>query len=126
MIRFSVLGVSVSALALAGCGDARPPAAPAVAVAAPAAPAAKGSGVVAAERAKLPAEDRVLVEAQEWCAVSADERLGAMGPPLKLDVKGQPVFVCCKGCQRKALADPDATLAKVAESKAKKAAESPR
>jgi hypothetical protein len=30
------------------------------------------------------------------------------------------VFVCCKSCKRKAEADPDATLAKVAELKAKK------
>ena len=126
MIRSSALVVSVAALALAGCGDARPPAPPAVAAATPAAPTTAGSGEVAAGRAKLPAEDRVLVEAQEWCAVSTDERLGAMGPPLKLDVGGQPVFVCCKGCRRKALADPDATLAKVAELKARKAAGSPR
>jgi hypothetical protein len=34
-------------------------------------------------------------------------------------VKDQPVFLCCKGCRRKALADPDKTLAKVAELKAK-------
>ena len=123
MIRSGVFGVSVAVLALAGCGDGKPPAAPAVTSAAP---TTAGSGEVAAERAKLPAEDRVLVDSQEWCAVLTEGRLGAMGPPLKLDVKGQPVFVCCKGCQRKALADPDATLAKVAELRAKKAAESPR
>ena len=77
---------------------------------------------VAAERDKLSPEDRALVEAQEWCAVSTDERLGSMGPPLKLDIKGQAVFVCCKGCKRKAEADPDKTLAKLAELKSKKAA----
>ena len=81
---------------------------------------------VAAERAKLSPEDRALVDAQEWCAVSTDERLGAMGPPLKLDINGQPVFVCCKGCKRKAEANPDKTLATVAELKAKKAAGSSR
>jgi len=78
---------------------------------------------VAVERAKLSPADRALVEAQEWCVVSTDERLGSMGPPLKLDIKGQPVFVCCKGCKRKAEADPDKTLAKVAELKAKAKAE---
>ena len=123
MARYSSLTVSVALLGLVGCGDGKPPAAPGVAAAAP---AAEASGGVAAERAKLSAEDRGLVEAQEWCAISTDERLGSMGPPLKLDVKGQPVFVCCKGCQREALADPDRTLAKVAELKAKRAAESPR
>ena len=52
--------------------------------------------------------------------MQTDERLGSMGPPLKLDIDGQPVFVCCAGCKKKALADPKATLAKVAELKAKK------
>ena len=78
---------------------------------------------VAVERAKLSPADRALVEAQEWCVVSTDERLGSMGVPLKLDIKGQPVFVCCKGCKRKAESDPDKTLAKVAELKAKAKAE---
>lgn len=78
---------------------------------------------VAAERAKLSAEDRAIVEAQEWCVVSTDERLGAMGPPLKLDIKGQAVFVCCNGCKRKAEANPDKTLAKLTELRTKKAAE---
>lgn len=42
-----------------------------------------------------------------------------MGTPVKVMVKEQPVFLCCKGCRRKALADPDRTLAKVDELKAK-------
>jgi hypothetical protein len=37
----------------------------------------------------------------------------------KLDIKGRPVFICCKGCRKKAEADPDRTLAKVEELKAK-------
>ena len=78
---------------------------------------------IAAERAKLSPADRALVEAQEWCVISSDERLGSMGAPIKLDVKGQPVFVCCAGCKKKALADPDATLKKVADLKAKAKAE---
>jgi hypothetical protein len=82
--------------------------------------------VVAVERAKLSPADRALVDAQEWCVVSTDERLGSMGPPLKLEIKGQPVFVCCKGCKKKAEADPDKTLMKVAELKAKVDRESKR
>lgn len=70
-------------------------------------------------RATLSPEDRKLVDAQEWCVVMTDNRLGEMGVPFKLLVKDQPVFVCCKGCQRKALADPDKTLAKLEEFKAK-------
>ncbi len=75
---------------------------------------------VAEERAKLSAEDRSLVEAQEWCVVQIDERLGSMGPPIKLTIKGQPVFICCKGCQKKAEADSDKTIAKLEELMAKK------
>ncbi len=121
MVRVKVLSLSVAVFALAGCGDGKP-VPPIAVVPPPAAAGAAETGEVGAERAKLSAEDRARVDAQEWCAVSTDERLGAMGPPLKLDVNGQAVYVCCKGCQRKALADPDATLAKVAELKAKKAA----
>ena len=82
-----------------------------------------GGDAVAAARAKLSADDRAAVDAQEWCAVSTDERLGGMGVPIKLDIQGQPVFICCKGCKRKAEADPAATLAKVEELKAKAKAE---
>ncbi len=78
---------------------------------------------VATERAKLSPDDRALVEAQEWCAISTDERLGSMGPPLKLDIKGKTVFICCKGCKKKAEDNPDRTLAKVEELKAKAKAE---
>ena len=70
-------------------------------------------------RSKLTAADRKLVDAQEWCVVMTDNRLGEMGVPMKIMVKDQPVFLCCKGCQRKALADADVTLKKVAELKAK-------
>lgn len=80
---------------------------------------------VQAERAKLSPDDQRLVAAQEFCAVMEDSRLGAMGPPIKVLVKDQPVFVCCKGCQKKALADPDKTLAKVEELKAKAKAAKP-
>ena len=107
--------IIATALLAAGCGTktAAPPAA---------SPAASpAADEVAAERAKLDPADRALVEAQEWCAVSTDERLGSMGPPIKLDIKGTPVFICCKGCKRKAEADPDATLATVAQLKAKAA-----
>ncbi len=69
--------------------------------------------------AKLPEKDRKLAEAQKYCAIEDDHRLGEMGVPVKVMVKGEPVFLCCKGCQKKALADPDKTLAKVKELKAK-------
>jgi hypothetical protein len=104
-------------LALTGCSSNS--SAPSNPAAAPASP----QDEVQAERTKLSDEDRALVDAQEWCVVSTDERLGSMGPPLKLDIKGQPVFVCCNSCKRKAEADPDKTLAKVEELKAKATSE---
>jgi hypothetical protein len=79
-----------------------------------------------AERAKLSPEDQRLVAAQEFCAVSTEKRLGSMGPPVKLVIKAQPVFLCCKNCQRQALANPDRTLAKVEELKAKVKAAAPK
>jgi hypothetical protein len=75
--------------------------------------------------AKLNEEDRSLAEAQGYCAVSG-EPLGSMGPPLKLMVNDQPAFVCCKGCEKKAMSHPDQTLAKVAELKAKVKSEGAR
>ena len=71
-------------------------------------------------RAKLSPEERALVEAQEWCPITTDDRLGTMGAPIKIELKGQPVFLCCKSCKKKADADQDKTLAKVEELKAKK------
>ena len=73
--------------------------------------------------AKLPPEDRKLAEEQKYCVIEDDNRLGEMGVPVKLMIKGQPVFICCKGCRKQAEADPDKTLAKVKELKAKAAAE---
>ncbi len=78
---------------------------------------------IAASFAKLSPGDRSLARAQGYCVVMADNPLGTMGAPIKVMVKDQPVFLCCKGCQRKALANPDKTLATVAELKAKVKAE---
>lgn len=74
---------------------------------------------------KLSTADRKLAEAQKFCVVQSEYRLGVMGKPVKIMVKGEPVFLCCDACVRKAMKDPDATLAKVRELKAKVAAEKP-
>jgi|SRR5215469_10840080 len=63
--------------------------------------------------AELPAADRTAAEAQRYCPVMQDHRLGSMGAPVKVAVDGQAVFVCCKSCSKKAQADPKATLATV-------------
>lgn len=116
------LAWSLSLCAVVGCGAANPPMkAPAPSAVVEGDP--KEAAEIAAERAKLSVEDKALVEAQEWCVVANDERLGAMGAPIKLMVKDTPVFICCKGCEKKALANPDKTLAKLTELKEKAKAE---
>jgi hypothetical protein len=72
---------------------------------------------VKANLAKLGDEDQNLAAAQGYCAVESENRLGAMGPPVKVMVKDQPVFLCCKSCKDEALKDPDKTLERVAELK---------
>jgi hypothetical protein len=74
---------------------------------------------IKASLAKLSPEDQRLAEEQKFCAVENDNRLGKMGMPVKIMVKGQPVFLCCDGCTKEAEDDPDATLAKVKELKEK-------
>lgn len=73
---------------------------------------------IQAELAKLTVPDRKAAQAQRFCVVLNDNRLGSMGPPVKLMIDGQPVFLCCSGCKKKALADPQATVAKAAKFKA--------
>ena len=60
--------------------------------------------------AKLSDEDRKLAEAQRICPVT-EELLGSMGVPLKVDVKGRVVFICCSGCRDPLLAEPEKYLA---------------
>ncbi len=64
-----------------------------------------------AELAKLSPEDRKLAEAQVFCAVDQGSPLGSIGPIHKVMIKGQPLFVCCKGCLAEAQTHPDETLA---------------
>lgn len=62
---------------------------------------------------KLSPEDRMLAEKQEICPVSK-VRLGThgMGVPVKIDIQGEPVMVCCEGC-RKSLVNDSAKYLKV-------------
>ena len=51
---------------------------------------------------------------QKLCPVT-DEKLGSMGPPVPMTVKGQTIYVCCAGCVAAVDKDPDLYLAKVAQ-----------
>ena len=48
--------------------------------------------------AELSPSDRAAAEKQRVCPVSGD-LLGSMGKPIKVIVKGQTVFLCCRGLQ---------------------------
>ncbi len=103
----AILVLSVP-LALAGCGEQAPPGN---------GKKADAEAKIRAALEKLPPEDRPLAEAQKFCAVEGENRLGSMGTPVKVVVKDQPVFLCCKGCKEKALQDPEKTLARIKELK---------
>ena len=68
---------------------------------------------------KLNDADRQLAQAQGTCPVMKNQPLGSMGVPVKLMIQNQPVFLCCKNCERGALANPARTLREVARLKAK-------
>jgi uncharacterized protein (TIGR03000 family) len=76
---------------------------------------------IEASLAKLSPEDRELAEAQRICPVQEGIRLGAMETPVKVTVKGQPVFLCCHSCAPVVHKDESATLKKVEQLKANKA-----
>jgi Cu(I)/Ag(I) efflux system membrane fusion protein len=59
--------------------------------------------------AKLSASDQQLAISQRICPVTG-EPLGSMGVPIKVDLAGTAVFLCCKACLKKAQANPEATL----------------
>ena len=72
---------------------------------------------VGAALSKLNPDDRRLVEAQEFCPILAQNRLGSMGKPFKVLIDEKPMFLCCEGCKEEALAHPIETLAKVEQLK---------
>lgn len=103
-----------SVAALVGCSNRTPE------KAGPAAPAPSAEmkadndeATIRANLAKLDPEDRVLAEQQQYCAVESKNRLGSMGVPYKVMIQGQPVFLCCDGCETRAKAHAERTLAKV-------------
>jgi hypothetical protein len=90
--------------ALAGCQDK-----PAVQAGPPPDPEVH----IRAMLATLSPEDQRLAERQYRCPLMPEARLGAMGPPHKIVVNGETVFVCCRNCVRMAEENPDQTAAQV-------------
>ena len=117
MRRSQILLLVAGFVALVGCqGSTSTPPKSAPSLKTGRGPSADADPEVKEALAKLSPEDRKLAEAQKNCAVSG-EPLGSMGTPIKLMLNGEPAFICCKSCQKRAEADPSATLKKVAELK---------
>ncbi|HKB02704.1 MAG TPA: hypothetical protein VKD90_10820 [Gemmataceae bacterium] len=112
MKRLIVL-VAAVALAVAGCNETKSSGGAA------GGPSDPKEQKIKAELDKLPPEDRALAEQQKFCAESTESRLGSMGVPIKLMVKGEPVFICCKGCEDGVMQDQDKALARAKELRAK-------
>jgi hypothetical protein len=66
--------------------------------------------------------DRVRAETQKYCAVREQTRLGSRGTPIQIQIKGQPVFLCCQLCAKEARDNPERTLAIASKLKEKNAA----
>ena len=75
------------------------------------------AGVPTAVPPALPTTAAPPYGGQKKCPVTGDD-LGSMGKPLAVTLKGETVYVCCRGCIAKAQADPDKTLAAVAADRA--------
>jgi Cu(I)/Ag(I) efflux system membrane fusion protein len=65
------------------------------------------------EIAKLQPADRQRARAQRFCPILTKNRLGKMGTPYVVEIKGRKVFLCCEGCKEDALKEPEKTLAQV-------------
>lgn len=72
------------------------------------------AAAIAEAFAKLSPADRALAQKQKSCPV-ADMPLGSMGTPIKVDVDGRPVFICCEGCREELLAEPAKYIAKLSK-----------
>jgi Cu(I)/Ag(I) efflux system membrane fusion protein len=56
--------------------------------------------------------DRGLALAQGTCPVTG-KALGSMGTPIKVDVRGKVLYLCCDGCEGRVKAEPAKYLAKL-------------
>ncbi len=72
------------------------------------------SAEMIAALSKLSADDRALAGSQKICPVTK-LRLGSMGTPPKVNVNGRPIFICCKGCEKRFLTEPDKYLANLSQ-----------
>lgn len=62
---------------------------------------------------KLSPEDRQLATVQRRCPVTG-KLLGSMGAPLRVEIAGHSVLICCRGCRAALLDTPEKYLAVLA------------
>jgi hypothetical protein len=62
--------------------------------------------------ARLSPEDRALAEQQKTCPVTG-KLLGSMGTPVRVDLAGKTIFLCCKSCEPDLKANPERYLSKL-------------
>ena len=60
----------------------------------------------------LSPQDRELALKQKVCPVTL-QSLGSMGPPIRLLIEGEPVLICCAGCEAPLRKSPAKYLAKL-------------
>ena len=60
--------------------------------------------------AKLSPEDAEAAKKQRTCAVQDGVRLGSMGMPKKVMVKGEAIYLCCSACEEAIRKDEDKVL----------------
>jgi len=78
-------------------------------------PQAQGSqpvGTGTARSKPLSPDDQALAARQKTCPVTG-EPLDSMGGPVRVEVNGRTVFVCCKGCEPALRKNPAKYLSKL-------------
>jgi YHS domain-containing protein len=108
---FAAALVVVGGFAWVGCSS-KPSAVPAASEKATTETSATSATAVPEGFEKLSEADRAAALAQKVCPVSGD-KLGEMGTPFKVTVKGRDVFLCCPSCKEDLLKDPDKYFAKL-------------
>jgi len=68
---------------------------------------------IAKALARLGPEEQRIAEQQKFCPMMEGARLGEMGQPYKVTIRGVSAYVCCENCARAAQDDPDKALAQI-------------
>ncbi len=95
----SLVGLSLAASSSTASGSANP--------STPTIAAEQTAGLLGPSKS-----DQDLIAKQKTCPVT-DAELGSMGTPVKVQIKGRTVFLCCAGCKAKLLKNPDKYLEKL-------------